>query len=252
MDPKAKAKLIEINQDFYDRFAHSFSATRHQVQPGVHQVIHSVKPDAKLLDIGCGNGTLARALAAQGFRGKYLGVDISAELLEKAQLLLNDPPRGVYEFQNVDLASPGWQNAIPQTPYDWLVSFAVLHHLPGEELRQTTVNAFRQLIAPHGFVAVSVWQWQNSPRLRQRVLPWSTVDLNPEHLDQGDVLLDWRAGESLGLRYVHTFSEDSLSTLAAQGGFTVKRSFYADGKSGDLALYQVWQLNQEAKQPANE
>jgi tRNA (uracil-5-)-methyltransferase TRM9 len=252
VDPQAKAKLIKINQDFYDRFAHSFSATRNQVQPGVLQVIQSLIASANILDVGCGNGTLARALAAQGFRGKYLGVDMSAGLLENAQLLLNDPPTGVYQFQLADLASPSWENTISQTPYDWLVSFAVLHHLPGEDLRQSTVKAFRQLIAPYGFVAVSVWQWQNSPRLSKRVLPWSTVGLNPQDLDQGDVLLDWRAGESLGLRYVHTFSEDSLSALAAQGGFTIKRSFYADGKSGDLALYQVWQLNQEAKQPANE
>jgi tRNA (uracil-5-)-methyltransferase TRM9 len=252
MDPQANAKLIEINQDFYNRFAHSFSATRHQVQPGVRQVIQSVNSGASVLDIGCGNGTLARELAAQGFAGKYLGVDMSAGLLEKAQQLLKNPPAGMYHFQPVDLATPGWQQSIPQVLYDWLVSFAVLHHLPGEDLRQGTANTFRQLIAPDGFVAVSVWQWQNSPRLVKRVLPWSTVGLNPEDLDQGDVLLDWRAGESPGLRYVHTFSEDSLTALATQASFSVKQSFYADGKSGDLALYQVWQLNQEAKQPANE
>lgn len=240
MDPQTKAQLIEINQVFYDQFAHSFSATRSQVQPGVHKVIQRVRPDAIILDVGCGNGTLARALAAQGFSGKYLGVDMSIGLLEKAQLLLKDPPTGTYDFQFIDLAAPGWQNFISQPSNDWLVSFAVLHHLPGEDLRQDTVKTFRQLIAPGGFAAVSVWQWQNSPRLRKRVLPWSTVGLNPEDLDQEDVLLDWRAGESPGLRYVHTYSEDSLSALATQGGFTVNRSFYADGKSGDLALYQVW------------
>ena len=250
MDPQAKIKLIEINQDFYNQFAHSFSATRHQVQPGVQQVIQSVRRGDAILDIGCGNGTLARALAAQGLSGRYLGVDMSAGLLENAQLLLNDPPTGVYDFQCADLTTPGWQYAIPQAPYDWLVSFAVLHHLPGEDLRQVTAKAFRSLISPNSTVAISVWQWHNSPRLRKRVLPWSTVGLKAEDLDHGDVLLDWRAGETLGLRYVHTFSADSLSALAQQAGFTVKRAFYADGKSGDLALYQVWQLDQESKQPA--
>ncbi|MBW6465347.1 MAG: methyltransferase domain-containing protein [Brevefilum sp.] len=241
MDPQVKAKLTEINQDFYERFAHSFSATRHQVQPGVRQVIQNMKPGAAILDIGCGNGTLARELAGRRFAGRYLGVDMSAGLLEKARQLLTEPPSGVYEFELADLSSPGWQNDIPQAPYDWLVSFAVLHHLPGEVLRQDTANAFRQLIAPDGYVAVSVWQWQNSPRLVKRVLPWSTVGLNPEDLDQGDVLLDWRAGESPGLRYVHTFRKDSLTALATQAGFTVIHSFLADGKSRDLALYQVWQ-----------
>jgi hypothetical protein len=87
-----------------------------------------------------------------------------------------------------------------------------------------------------------MWQWQNSPRLRKRVQPWSKAGLDPEKLDEGDVLLDWRAGDTIGLRYVHTFSETSLSHLAAAAGFEVIESFYSDGRTGDLALYQVWDL----------
>jgi hypothetical protein len=93
-----------------------------------------------------------------------------------------------------------------------------------------------------GRVALSVWQWQNSPRLKKRVVPWSTVNIDPEDLDDGDVLLDWRAGKTIGYRYVHTFSEDSLSILAKKAGFKVIESFYSDGKEGNLALYQLWGL----------
>jgi len=39
---------------------------------------------------------------------------------------------------------------------------------------------------------------------------------------------------------VHTFNEAGLTHLAEAAGFTVQESFYSDGKSGDLALYQVW------------
>jgi hypothetical protein len=60
-------------------------------------------------------------------------------------------------------------------------------------------------------------------------------------LDEGDVLLDWRAGEVIGLRYVHTFSEDGLTQLAESVGFEVLETFYSDGRTGDLALYQVWE-----------
>jgi hypothetical protein len=74
------------------------------------------------------------------------------------------------------------------------------------------------------------------------VLPWSTVGLDADDLDKGDVLLDWRAGDAPGLRYVHTFDEASLTALAESAGFRIIQTFYSDGKSGDLALYQVWQL----------
>jgi hypothetical protein len=91
-------------------------------------------------------------------------------------------------------------------------------------------------------VTVSVWQWQNSLRLRKRVLPWFTVGLLQQQLDEGDVLLDWRAGKTIGLRYVHTFSEKSLTALANEAGFEVVETFSSDGRTGDLALYQVWQI----------
>ncbi len=240
MDAQTRTKLLEINQAFYDQYADSFSVTRHQVQPGVHRISQRMPPDAAVLDVGCGNGTLARQLAAQGFRGAYLGVDLSEGLLADARRLTQAQTAGTFTFKQADLADLDWPSALPQKRYDWLVSFAVLHHLPGEQLRRQTAASFRALVAPGGFAAVSVWQWQHSARLRKRVLPWSVIGLSPADLDPGDVLLDWRAGDTPGLRYVHTFTEDSLSELARQAGFRVGEQFYADGKTGDLALYQIW------------
>ncbi len=245
MNPEIKAKLLEINQIFYQHHSGSFSATRHQVQPGVRRLIDSLQSDARIIDIGCGNGTLARHLAERGFSGEYLGVDLSADLLDDARRLLCSPPSGTYIFQKIDLAEPNWSASIPTNNFDWLVAFAVLHHLPGADLRLETVRAFRNLISPHGRVALSVWQWQNSSRLRKRVIPWSTVGLKPDELDAGDVLLDWRAGDSPGMRYVHTFSEDRLSELAFKSGFEICDMFYSDGKMGNLALYQVWRTAQK-------
>jgi tRNA (uracil-5-)-methyltransferase TRM9 len=241
IDQSIKTKLLDINQSFYDRYSGSFSATRHQVQPGVHRLIQIIPPHAKVLDVGCGNGTLARALAAHGFTGAYLGADLSDGLLEQARQLLKDPPSGSYTFQRIDLSNPHWSAAIPQQSIDWLVCFAVLHHLPGHDLRLQTALACGDLLAPHGTVAISVWQWQNSQRLRKRVLPWSTVGLDSAALDDGDVLLDWRSEEEPGLRYIHTFDEASLTALADQAGFNVHESFYSDGQAGNLALYQTWQ-----------
>jgi hypothetical protein len=169
---------------------------------------------------------------------------MSGGLLEQAEVEVstNATPIGTYEFQQVDLADLDWAETISTPPFDWLVSFAVLHHIPGKDLRKQIVRAFVDLTSPEGRVAVSVWQWQNSPRLRKRVQAWSKAGLDPEKLDEGDVLLDWRAGDTIGLRYVHTFSETSLSHLAAAAGFEVIESFYSDGRTGDLALYQVWDL----------
>jgi SAM-dependent methyltransferase len=242
MEELIQNRLLTINRVFYERFADSFSTTRHQAQPGVRELVDRMITAESILDVGCGNGTLARALAAKGYQGLYIGGDLSQDLLDKAEELLPKRKQGRFDFFPIDLAEPGWQQALPEGSFSWLVSFAVLHHIPGRELRQHTIDIFASLIAKEGRIAVSVWQWQNSPRLKKRIIPWSTLRLREEDLDPGDVLLDWRAGETTGLRYVHTFNEEELRILAENAGFKVIENFYADGKQGNLALYQIWQL----------
>lgn len=243
MNEEEQIKLLKLNQGFYEQYAASFSATRGRIQPGVRRLLKKINPEASILDVGCGNGTLARALAAGGFSGQYLGVDMSEGLLAKAAEGLKEQSQGDFRFRQVDLANPDWVESIPSGPFDWLAAFAVLHHIPGKNLRERTVAAFTRLVSPEGRVAVSVWQWQHSPRLRKRILPWSEVGMDAEELESGDVLLDWRAGETVGLRYVHTFDESELSKLGQSGGFRVQETFFSDGKPGNLALYQVWQMD---------
>ncbi len=241
MEPKIQTRLIEINRQFYDRFAPSFSATRDRVQPGVRKLLPQIAAARTVLDVGCGNGTLARALSGNGFTGQYSGIDMSEGLLSAARAALGQPRQGSFEFQQIDLADPAWKSNLSSDHYDILVSFAVLHHLPGEAFRRQIVRSFHDLVTPTGMVAVSVWQWQNSPRLKKRVIPWSEAGLDPGEVDEGDVLLDWRADDQVGLRYVHTFSEESLTDLAEKSGFRCIESFTSDGKPGNLALYQIWQ-----------
>jgi tRNA (uracil-5-)-methyltransferase TRM9 len=71
VNPETVDMLIELNQQFYQTFAVQFSATRQRVQPGVRQVLQELDPETNLLDLGCGNGALARALAKRGHRGRY-------------------------------------------------------------------------------------------------------------------------------------------------------------------------------------
>ena len=241
-------KIALINQEFYQQFANSFSSTRQRIQPGVARILGQINGTLDWLDVGCGNGTLAFACLETGRTGSYLGCDFSRELLENAHQILAQytiPPDFRPEFHQVDLNSTTWAEELPQKHWPQISLFAVLHHIPDRENRLRLCRSLRGLLQPEGQVFVSVWQLQNSARLLPRVKPWEMVDIPHHEVEEGDVLMDWRAGRrdadsGEALRYVHIFSESELIDLAGRAGFQVKDSFYSDGHEGNLGLYQIW------------
>ncbi len=238
MRPETVEQLLHLNQQFYQTFALQFAQTRQRLQPGVRKLLPRLLKSASLLDLGCGNGELARQLAGSSYAGLYAGVDFSSGLLEYARQGL---PEGFKaSFIQASLALPGWESRLPQSIFSAVLAFAVLHHLPGEALRRSLLQGVRSLLLPGGEFACSNWQFLRSPRLRARIQPWERAGLSDSDVDPGDYLLDWRQGGA-GLRYVHAFTPAELAHLAAETGFQVVESFDSDGKSGDLSLYQVWQ-----------
>ena len=236
MNNETAARLIDLNLQFYQTFALQFSATRGRIQPGVRRLLGVLPLHADVLDLGCGNGGLARELARQGHTGIYVGLDFSEGLLSVARQGLPEN----YTFLQADLSSPGWDEALQRRTFSFVLTFAVLHHLPGQALRRRLLSTARARLPGGGRLIHSEWQFLHSPRLRARIQPWDTIGLAVDQVDEGDYLLDWRAGGS-GLRYAHHFSEAELVELAHDSGFRVLDTFYSDGEGGRLGLYQVWE-----------
>jgi SAM-dependent methyltransferase len=230
--------LIELNRRFYTDFREPFSATRGRIQPGVRRILEALDGDETILDLGCGNGELARTLARIGHRGAYLGLDFSLPLLTGA----DSAPEGFSaEFRVVDLTQLSAFSDQLSVPEGWSVitAFAALHHIPSQNLRLDILKTIHEILAPEGRFIHSNWQFLNSPRLRQRVQKWSEAGLTETDVDEGDYLLDWRSGGT-GLRYVHHFSKKELAELAQSSGFEIVETFLSDGKEGNLAMYQTW------------
>ncbi len=237
MEATAAARLLALNRQFYEQFGADFSSTRRRLQPGVTRVLETLHGGESILDLGCGNGQLARSLARRGHRGSYLGLDFSPSLLREADF---QPGSFSAIFRQADLTSPDWTFNFRLSTFDLIFAFATLHHIPGQNLRLNLLNTVHGLLAEDGRFVLSNWQFLNSPRLRARVQPWERIGLKAEDVDEGDYLLDWRRGGE-GLRYVHQFSEEELMRLAAESGFNVVESFYSDGEGSKLGLYQIWE-----------
>jgi tRNA (uracil-5-)-methyltransferase TRM9 len=239
MNSRTTAYLIEINREFYTQFGDSFSATRHRIQPGVRRVLERLKGDESILDLGCGNGELARELAKRGHRGSYLGVDFSRPLLRDAEFQAEGFSARFMEVDLTQFSAFSHQLSVTDQ-WSLMTAFAVLHHIPSTELRLEILRVVHQLLKEDGIFVHSNWQFLNSVKLKARVQPWEVVSLSGSEVEAGDYLLDWRSGGH-GLRYVHHFEEQELSDLAKESNFSVIDTFYSDGETGNLGLYQVWQ-----------
>jgi tRNA (uracil-5-)-methyltransferase TRM9 len=244
METSTARQLVELNRQFYADFGRNFSATRQRIQPGVRRILSTLAGMERILDLGCGNGELARTLAQTGFHGTYLGLDFSLPLLADAE---SQPEGFSAAFRVADLTTLTVDEgstteaafAFHPSSFDMIFAFAVLHHIPGLDMRRSILQKVHSLLELNGKFIHSNWQFLNSEKLKARIQPWSAAHLSAADVDEGDYLLDWRGGGT-GLRYVHHFSAQELSQLAAETGFRVENIFLSDGARGDLGLYQVW------------
>ena len=251
MAVQVKQQLLQINRQFYEEFAGPFAASRNPQQPGLRLLLAWLPRQGALLDVGCGNGRLALLLDGRAHELTYLGLDASAGLLAVARRAAESFRHVHARFRQVDISVPGWARSLPPASFQAITLLSVLHHMPGEQERLQLLETLASLLAPDGLLAVSTWQFQNSPRLRRKIVPWSLVGLEAGQVEPGDYLLDWQRGGS-GLRYCHLVDEDELAGLARTAGFHLRHTFYADGREGNLNLVGILasaQQNGERDEP---
>ena len=86
---------------------------------------YGLSDESFLVDVGCGSGRLALALASR-FNGSYLGTDISPELIAHA--------RGIAQSKNFDFVETiGLTVPVANNLVDFACFFSVLTHLRHEE-----------------------------------------------------------------------------------------------------------------------
>ena len=237
MDNEIRDQLLDLNRKFYQTFAHQFSATRQRLQPGVIRILDLVSNQESVLDLGCGNGELAKELLRRNHEGLYIGVDSNPDFLKIARQ--NLPEDSSIVLLQKDLTTPAWNDELPVGQFDLILAFAVLHHIPSAGLRQQVISKISSLSAPGGRFIHSQWQFLNSLRLRERVQPGEKIGIQSDQVEAGDYLIDWRSGGQ-GLRYIHVFEPKELESLASDAGYKIAETFASDGEGGNLGLYQIW------------
>ncbi len=85
MDSQIINRLLTLNREFYARFAKTFSDTRLAERVNLEPIKPYLASDAKVLDVGCGNGRLVGRIDREGYRLHYIGIDVTPQLSAIAQ-----------------------------------------------------------------------------------------------------------------------------------------------------------------------
>ncbi|KJR83646.1 arsenite methyltransferase [Sporothrix schenckii 1099-18] len=114
-----------------------------------------IKKSDHILDVGCGPGTITTGLAKYATEGKIVGLDLSENVLEKAQELATDghistegPGSVTFEHGNVLNGLP-----YPDNTFDIVYSSQVLGHMPLPDGPRQALEEMRRVLKPGGLLA---------------------------------------------------------------------------------------------------
>ena len=256
MKEETVAALNRINRRFYSDLADDFSSTRGRAWSGWQRLLPLLEAQAtgrqrddalRILDVGCGNGRFQR-FVAENHRGKtaYIGVDSSTALLREAS------QSGISEARwlHLDLTEEEALATLVEESFDFIAVLALLHHVPSFARRRQLVASLIGLLAEQGALVLSHWQFGASSRFDRRAVSWNDYragagePIDVSDLEPGDRLLAWGPVDDDGLprslRYCHHTDPAEAERLTA--GLDLERidSFRADGRGGDLNLYQIF------------
>ena len=130
------------------------------------QVLDGQAPGATVVDVGCGTGTLAIALAAQG--AQVIGVDGDAEVLALAHAKAGAD--GVQWRKGLATALP-----LPGKSAERVVMSLLLHHLDPAGKLTALAEAIR-VLRPGGRLHVADWGRPRDPLMRAAAWALQRVD----------------------------------------------------------------------------
>ena len=128
----------------------------------------ALEPGRRVLDLGCGTGTLALLVEEAG--AKVVGLDADSQALAIAQVKARREGRELRLVRALATAAP-----FPAGTFDRVVSSLVFHHLTTDEKRAALAQA-RRLLAPGGELHVADWGEARSVVSRLAFLPVQFLD----------------------------------------------------------------------------
>lgn len=141
--PKTTGRVIHW-APWYDLFGRVISLGRDKAIRQKFVELAAPQPGEKVLDVGCGTGTLAIAIRPRVGAGEVHGIDASPEMIDTAQKKAAKT-RSDIDFQVALIEAIPF----PDGSFDVVTSSLMLHHLP-DDLKRKGFAEIRRVLKPGG------------------------------------------------------------------------------------------------------
>jgi SAM-dependent methyltransferase len=213
---------MEENRLSYDLLADDFSRTRARVWEEFKSLGEYFQDGDRVLDLGCGNGRFYNLAAQTGKEIQYFGVDNSEKLIVLAR---QKYPQGQF------MVNDGLKLPFEDGYFNKILCLAVLHHLPGDELRREFLREVRRALAKDGLLILTVWFAWTRRQSWKFLIKYSWLKIiGRSKLDWGDFYQPW--GKK-GTRYFHNFTTKELRRLLTGAGFRIQSIGFLNRRSGE-------------------
>ncbi|MCK5490834.1 MAG: class I SAM-dependent methyltransferase [Candidatus Pacebacteria bacterium] len=219
MNKNDSQKIIEKVKDDYDLIAKEWDLSRNRVSGLKKTLMVDIKDGDKVLDLGCGNALMLSSVLEKSVF--YVGLDISGKMIE----IVKEKYKKEIEQGNVSFfVGQVTELSFQDEEFDFVMSFAVLHHIPSKELQGKYFQEVKRICKRNAKVKISVWnllsEWPN----------------NRFHIEDqlageksGATIVPWKATSGKIVdRYIYQFSEEDLFFLAEKAGFRNIKIYYSN------------------------
>ncbi len=198
--------IKQLVRESYNAIAPEFHQTRQKrVWPELEILAKYIRPGDRILDLGCGNGRLLKALSTVNV--SYHGIEANGYLLAQARTHWPEQIFDQGELPNMTL---------PANEYQAVFMIAVFQHLVDRSDRLETLKKIYDGLKPGGYLLMTNW-WLWQSRYLKNYFQWFN-----RKLAWNDFFVSWGVGEKKQWRYYHAFTTGELKGLLSSAGFTLE------------------------------